>query len=632
MEREGKGIEGEVKKLQFKGKKWKPGVLIGKIRGNSTPSPTWNFGCLHPDGSLLQDFKFPIKTTHSARQLGANFWEVHPPHPKMSKGGARHHHHNYHKDKGLGLPKQLAEPPDGPTEKLASQSKLKGCVSASQVQHDQSIKRDGHALQPVYTASYSSSVEDAPYIPAVTPTTSLDFEHMNQKASYSLKTSTELLKVLNRIWSLEKQHASNILNVKALKRELNHSQARLKELLQEKKRDRVEIDDLMKQIKGNEVFRKKREQDRIKAVTDELEDERKLRKHSENIHRKLGRELSEVRSSFSNALKELKGERKAQILLENFCDELAKGIRDYEQELRLIKHKTEKDLVVNEHSDQLILHISEAWLDERLQMKLAEGRADLAENNSAVDKLSSEIQRFLHARQSDGTRNNGGLLSKMQKGSSKHKRSLESFHLTEAASAPHDGNYDENSSHSGTHCFDLYRVPSGKQRDGFSGHHCKKASESHSGDEIKSMEKKTPSAEVFKACNQSCSQMQFEEHGSGKVGVENPNEVDNSQKLERSEITAGGSKGRENRQVGAPEMDSYRENKCMEGSLNPSASTGNAGTVRQWISSFTAPDPEVSESSSKWPPVVKENTLKAKLLEARLESQRSRSKASKGHI
>ncbi|KAK2995809.1 hypothetical protein RJ640_006148 [Escallonia rubra] len=511
--------------------------------------------------------------------------------------------------------------------RLASQSKLKGCVSASQVQHDQSIKRDGNALQPVYTASYSSSVEDAPYIPAVTPTASLDFEHMNRKANYSLKTSTELLKVLNRIWSLEKHHASNVLYVKALKRELNHSKARLKELLQEKKRDQVEMDDLMKQIKGNEVFRKKREQDRIKAVTDELEDERKLRKHSENIHRKLGRELSEVRSSFSNALKELKGERKARILLENFCDELAKGIRDYEQELRLIKHKTEKDLVVNEHSDRLILHISEAWLDERLQMKLAEGRADLAEKNSAVDKLSSEIQRFLHAKQSDGTRNNGGLLSKII-------NILESFHLTEAASAPHDGNYDENSSHSGSHCFDLNSFPSGKQRDGCSGHHCEKASLSHPGDEIKSnlMEKKTPSAEVIKARHQSSSQMQFEEHSSGKVGVENPNEVDNSQKLERSEVTAGGSKGRENRQVGAPEMDSYRENKCMEDSLNPSASTGNAGTVRQWISRFTAPDPEVSESSSKWPPGVKENTLKAKLLEAKLESQRPRSKASKGHI
>ncbi|KAK3024255.1 hypothetical protein RJ639_043631 [Escallonia herrerae] len=392
----------------------------------------------------------------------------------MSKGGARHHHHNYHKDNGLGLPKQLAEPPDGPTEKLESQSKLKGCVSASQSTIWEDLPPDSRTSQALFSFPCDEK-QDAPYIPAVTPTTSLDFEHTNRKASYSHKTSTELLKVLNRIWSLEKQHASNILYVKALKRELNHSQARLKELLQEKKRDRVEIDDLMKQIKGNEVFRKKREQDRINAVTDELEDERKLRKHSENIHRKLGRELSEVRSSFSNAPKELGGERKARILLENFCDELAK-------------------------------------------------------------------------------------------------------------------------------------VPSGKQRDGCSGHHCEKASISHPGDEIKSnlMEKKTPSAEVIKARDQSSCQMQFEEHSSGKVGVENPNEVDNSQKLERSEVTAGGSKGRENRQVGAPEMDSCRENK--------------------------SPDPEVSESSSKWPPAVKENTLKAKLLEARLESQRSRSKASKGHI
>ena len=72
-------------------------------------------------------------------------------------------------------------------------------------------------------------------------------------------------------------------------------------------------------------------------MRDELENERKLRKHLESLHRKLARELSKIKSSFSNAMKELENERKSRELLEDLCDEFAKEIRDYQQEVHALK-------------------------------------------------------------------------------------------------------------------------------------------------------------------------------------------------------------------------------------------------------------------------------------------------------
>ena len=86
----------------------------------------------------------------------------------------------------------------------------------------------------------------------------------------------------------------------------------------------------------------------------------------------LARELSEVKSSFSNALKELEKERKSRELLEDLCDEFAKGIRDYQQEVHALKQKSNSDWAGRADHDLLILHFFESWLDERMQTKLVE--------------------------------------------------------------------------------------------------------------------------------------------------------------------------------------------------------------------------------------------------------------------
>ncbi|CAL5382133.1 unnamed protein product [Camellia sinensis] len=659
-QRKEKVRERERKKQEFMGLKLKRGILVGKRGGTCTPSPTWRFGFEEEDLIFPTTTAAAAAATLSARKLGANLWEVLPQLKavKMSKGGAKlpNRRHNNHKDRGFELPTQIDDPPDSPLEEPASGSNLRRNIAASLIQHHRSVERNGHALQPVSPASYGSSMEVAPYNPAATPTSSLDFKGRNGESSFNLKTSTELLKVLNRIWSLEEQHSSNMSLVNALKRDLDHCQARIKELLREKQMNCQEMDDLMKQVAADKIARKNKEQDRIKAavqsVREELEDERKLRKHSESLHRKLARELSDVKTSFSNALKELESVKKARILLEDLCDEFAKGIRDYEQEVWALKHKPDKDRIHRESPDRLILHLSEAWLDERMQMKLVQPQYDLGEKNTIVDKLSLEIETFLRARHSVSSINRN-MSSKKPKESGLRRHSLESFHLNEAVSAPHDvgDEEDSHSTSSESNCFELNRNSSGKQNNNGS-------SKQHGDDHLKEKPKSIPTKKKVRSRvrAQPGLQMQFEQHMAGagscngnrtKVVAKDVGEdIEAEDPVEIIETAKEGLREKKNKRVGNPNHmlnnlirnhslsleggKIHLDNNSMEDSRGQLALPGHASPVQPWISRFTTPDIEASETSSRWSHRLKENTLKAKLLEARLEGQRLHSKVSKG--
>lgn len=147
---------------------------------------------------------------------------------------------------------------------------------------------------------------------------------------YNPTTSTELLKILNRIWSLEEQHSSSLSLVSSLRSELDHARDRVQELMQDQKVDRQQIDSLMKRVGEEKTIWRSKEQEKIRAVVqlarDELEDERKLRRRLESLNKKLARELEETKVSLSKAFQDFERERKARELMEEVCDELAREI------------------------------------------------------------------------------------------------------------------------------------------------------------------------------------------------------------------------------------------------------------------------------------------------------------------
>lgn len=115
MNREEKVKEGDRRKRgELMVEKFMRGILVGKREGKSTPSPTWKFGLVQPDGTLIQDYSnFSTNlSTLSARKLGANLWEMEPQLnqrvAKINKNGPILSNHGLD-DKSFAVPKELGE-------------------------------------------------------------------------------------------------------------------------------------------------------------------------------------------------------------------------------------------------------------------------------------------------------------------------------------------------------------------------------------------------------------------------------------------------------------------------------------------------------------------------------------------
>ncbi|KAE8671591.1 cation/H(+) antiporter 18-like isoform X1 [Hibiscus syriacus] len=572
-------------------------LLVGnrKTRGLCTPL-FGNFTTLRLSFIITTIFPLPLPlppppAAVSARKLAASLWEFHryPPHYKMHRDGVnntngRYHQRHHHQNKAVDFSHFLADPrPNSDPDQPESSSSLRRHIAQTLMKHHRSIGNNNHVLQPVSPASYGSSMEVAPYNPAVTPSSSVCFRGRIGESHYNLKTSTELLKVLNHIWSLEEQHASNISLIKALKKELDHARVRIKDLLRDQQACRREIDGLMKQIAEDKLVWKSKEQDRVHAA---------------------GKEIKEA--------------------LENLCDEFAKGIKSYEQEVHTLRQKSNEDWTGVADHDRLILHISESWLDERAQIKLEEAQSGFSEQNSTVDRLGFEIEAFLQAKHI------GSSVSKCTDYLSRkdRRKSLESIPLNEAVSASKDVCDEEDSDSNHSNCFELNKPSSA----GMNSHEdealiC-------DGEELMKsnhVEKKLSSHEKIKS-----------RHPSGL-------QVKSEEKMARATTTQYSNKGRKNKLDEIHGLSSNyvpdnlirnhttlsegrnmnEENDCGEASCSYAPWRNQPSPVRQWMTKIT-PQMDLSKSSSKLPPATKDHSLKAKLLEARSKGQRSRLKIFKG--
>ncbi|TQD79405.1 hypothetical protein C1H46_035055 [Malus baccata] len=330
--------------------------------------------------------------------------------------------------------------------------------------------------------------------------------------------------------------------------------------------------------------------------------------------------------------------------------EFANGIKEYEQEVRSLKQKPEKGHSGNISSDRLILHLSEAWLDERMQMKMPEAQSDHAERNTIVDKLGFDIETFLQAKRSIETKKNRKLSPKELKGNCSRRQSLESFPLNQATSAPQHV-ADEDSTDNDSHSVDVSKSASGKQvKRGSRQRKNNVAEGQYEGIARSNSVREKVSQENTKANSLCDLQGQFEERMTKRVsynanrsqsanrehgeivGVENQALIDNLEESEYCDLITGLKEIQSKRLSTRRMKSSHPESNCRVETCVQPVHTGNASPVQQWISKLRTPDFGKSQSSWEWPPGLDENTLMAKLLEARLEAKRSRMKTSKGPL
>ncbi|KAH9605501.1 hypothetical protein KSS87_004670 [Heliosperma pusillum] len=257
-------------------------------------------------------------------------------------------------------------------------------------------------------------LEQFPHHSPVCEVSNLTFGENNHNVKRRLKdvnnsliASKELLKVLFRIMSQEEQQSSKLTLVSALRVEMDRARLQVDQLVQEQRYNSEQFDALFKQFSEEKAAWKSKEKQKIKeaisSLTNEVESERKQRRQVERLNKKLGLELANTRTHFERAMKELDGETRAREILEQTCDELARGIGEERVEVEELKKESEKARE-EVQKEREMLQLADVLREERVQMKLSEARYEYEEKNEALERLRNELEIYLKPRdgQEDG--------------------------------------------------------------------------------------------------------------------------------------------------------------------------------------------------------------------------------------
>lgn len=377
----------------------KRAFLVGRRGGPSTPVPSWKvFDNPFADAmaAVAAEQQQHVGRPHvvSARTLAATLWELQEV--PFSRGGA-------HKSQEIQRPQQQQPQHHLQRNKLSNAKRL---ILHGQFLSPASsrISQGSHRRPPI-----QYKIEAAGRV--VTPSSSvLDMKTLAKDRSMGPTTTSDLLKVLNHVWSLEEQHTSSMSMVNELRAELDHVRSQMQELMLHEKSHHKEIENMTRRISEEKALWQEQQQETIRlavqSIREELEDERKAKQRLETLQRRAAKNLHEVKRTLGKALQDLGKERKARELMEDVCDELAREIGDDKARVEQLKRESVK---VREEveEERKMLQMAEIWREERVQMKLMEAKLELEEKNAALDKLRGELEAFLKAKRAGDFKDEG---------------------------------------------------------------------------------------------------------------------------------------------------------------------------------------------------------------------------------
>ncbi|OMO82425.1 hypothetical protein CCACVL1_11956 [Corchorus capsularis] len=411
--------------------RFKRAILVGSKRGgSSTPVPTWKLMMRSPStGSVLRAMDSPKyagsqsgskvkgqgqgqgqpQQPVSARKLAATLWEMNEiPSPRIKEVNEERRSRKEGRERGVArsvhsgsLPPHLSDPSHSPVSERMDRS---GTGSrqrrASSVSHK--LRLTDHNVGVLDSISNASLMEIETRSHAQTPTGStVGVKTRLKDVSNALTTSKELLKIINRMWGHEDRPSSSMSLISALHAELERARLQVNKLIHEHRSDQHDINYLMKCFAEEKAAWKNKEKKVVEAaiesIAGELEVERKLRRRFESLNKKLGQELAETKTSLLKSVKELESEKKARVVIEQVCDELARDISEDQVEKEELKRESAK---VREEveKEREMMQLADVLREQRVQMKLSEAKYHLEEKNAAVDKLRSQLETFLGAK------------------------------------------------------------------------------------------------------------------------------------------------------------------------------------------------------------------------------------------
>ncbi|KAI3756699.1 hypothetical protein L1987_56521 [Smallanthus sonchifolius] len=215
--------------------------------------------------------------------------------------------------------------------------------------------------------------------------------HGLDEIKHSLTVSKELLKLLTHVWTTDSNHDHHHPTSMSLASTLNH----------ELNKARYHVNKLIQEQRSNHTSaQESKEQDKIrfavKTISRELETESKLRRQSERMNKKIGRELANTKSVLAKAVKKAESEKQATELLEQLCEKMARSIEEDRVELEELREESEKVRKEMEEEREM-LRVADMLREERVQMKLIDAKFEYEDKHKQVDILVQDLEELLEA-------------------------------------------------------------------------------------------------------------------------------------------------------------------------------------------------------------------------------------------
>ncbi|XP_010923894.1 uncharacterized protein [Elaeis guineensis] len=212
------------------------------------------------------------------------------------------------------------------------------------------------------------------------------------------KASDGVSRFYGHLKLLEDQQVTTVSVVSALQAALEQARNCIIELEAEKRSAKKKLDHFLRKLAEEKASWRKREHEKIRAVMDAMKDdlnrERKNGQRMEIMSSKLVNELAEAKLSAKRCLQDYEKERKARELMEEVCDELAKEIGEDKAEIEALKRESMK-IREEIEEERRMLQMAEVWREERVQMKLVDAKLTLEEKYSQLSKLQNDLEGFL---------------------------------------------------------------------------------------------------------------------------------------------------------------------------------------------------------------------------------------------
>uniref|UniRef100_A0A7N0UPD9 Uncharacterized protein n=1 Tax=Kalanchoe fedtschenkoi TaxID=63787 RepID=A0A7N0UPD9_KALFE len=320
----------------------------------------------------------------SARKLAATLWvtnKVPSPAEKARRGGSKE------RRSLSSFPHHLSDPSHSPSSERLGGSRPPGSLRRRMPAITNWIKRN--AAMEIETRSRQETPRGSNF----------GVRDRLKDVSKAILTSKELLKIIDHVCGREGQPSSSVSLVSALHQELERARLQVDQLIREQHRSgQTDVRVLVEQFAEEKVAWKLKEQEVVEAtiqsVAGELEGERRLRRRLENLNKKLGAELANMKGLLQKATEELESEKRTRHILEQVCDEIAGNIGEDKAQFEQLKIESEKALEEVEKEREM-LRLADLLHEERVQMKLSEAKIKLEKKNAAAVKLNRELETVL---------------------------------------------------------------------------------------------------------------------------------------------------------------------------------------------------------------------------------------------